>query len=59
MIYEAVGVSSVAFTALEALGPNGMFIFTGVPALGKPSEVDTDALMRNIVPLEPADRSAP
>lgn len=49
IIYEAVGFSKVAFAALSALGPNGIFIFTGVPALGKPSTIDIDTLMRNIV----------
>lgn len=49
IIYEAVGVSKVAFAALEALGPNGLFIFTGIPAHGDPNPVDTDTLMRDIV----------
>jgi len=49
IVYEAVGSSRVAFAALKALGPNGIFIFTGVPALGAPGQLDTDSLMRNIV----------
>ncbi|WP_336242644.1 glucose 1-dehydrogenase [Corallococcus exercitus] len=49
IIYEAVGVSKVAFAALEALGPNGLFIFTGIPAHGGSNPVDTDTLMRNVV----------
>ncbi|RYG71701.1 zinc-binding dehydrogenase [bacterium] len=49
VIYEAVGFSPVAFSALSSLGPNGVCIFTGVPALGKPREIDVDTLMRNIV----------
>jgi threonine dehydrogenase-like Zn-dependent dehydrogenase len=49
VIYEAVGFSKVAFAALSALGPNGVFIFTGVPALGGPKEIDADRLMRDIV----------
>jgi threonine dehydrogenase-like Zn-dependent dehydrogenase len=49
LIYEAVGVPSVAFTAFETLGPNGLFVFTGVPPPGRPSEIDTSAIMRNIV----------
>src|SRR5690606_14597961 len=49
VIYEAVGLSSVAFAALDSLGPNGLFVFTGVPALGGTSEIATDAVMRRIV----------
>lgn len=49
LIYEAVGVSKVAFAALSALGPNGLFIFTGIPAHGSPTPVDTDTLMRDVV----------
>jgi threonine dehydrogenase-like Zn-dependent dehydrogenase len=48
-IYEAVGISSVGFDALGALGPNGLLVFTGVPAPGKPHPVDTDTLMRDLV----------
>jgi threonine dehydrogenase-like Zn-dependent dehydrogenase len=49
IIFEAVGVSSLAFAALEALGPNGVFIFTGVPGRNPPTELDTDSIMRSIV----------
>jgi threonine dehydrogenase-like Zn-dependent dehydrogenase len=49
LIYEAVGLSRVGFAALEALGPNGLFVFTGVPAPGEPQALDTDGLMRRIV----------
>jgi threonine dehydrogenase-like Zn-dependent dehydrogenase len=49
LIYEAVGISSVGFDALSALGPNGLLVFTGVPAPGKPRPVDTDTLMRDLV----------
>jgi threonine dehydrogenase-like Zn-dependent dehydrogenase len=49
LVYEAVGASQVAFDVLRVLGTNGIFIFTGVPARKGPIQVDTDALMRNIV----------
>ncbi len=49
LIYEATGVSRLAFEAWKLLGPNSAFIFTGVPSLKGPTEVDTDLLMRNIV----------
>jgi len=49
VIYEAVGVSSVAFAALSALGPNGICVLTAVPALGEHRTIDTDRLMRQLV----------
>jgi threonine dehydrogenase-like Zn-dependent dehydrogenase len=48
-IYEAVGVSQLAFQAIMALSPNSILVFTGVPGLGGRQELDTDALMRNMV----------
>jgi threonine dehydrogenase-like Zn-dependent dehydrogenase len=49
-IYEATGVSRVAFQAIRALGPNSILVFTGVPG-GTQShqELDTDTLMRHMV----------
>jgi threonine dehydrogenase-like Zn-dependent dehydrogenase len=49
LIYEAVGSASVGFDALGVLGPNGLLVFTGVPAPGEPRPVDTGALMRDLV----------
>jgi glucose 1-dehydrogenase len=49
MVYEAVGASKPAFDVLGVLGTNGIFVFTGVPGRKAPVEVDTDALMRNLV----------
>ncbi len=49
LVYEATGVSSLAFEAWQVLGPYSVFIFTGVPGQHAPIEVDTDLLMRNIV----------
>jgi threonine dehydrogenase-like Zn-dependent dehydrogenase len=48
-VYEAVGSSQLAFRAMKMLGPNSTFVFTGVPALNAPSDVDTDAIMRDAV----------
>lgn len=48
-IYEATGVSQLAFQAIMALRPNSVLVFTGVPGLGKHKELDTDTLMRNMV----------
>ncbi len=49
LIYEATGVSRLAFEVWKLLGPNSAFIFTGVPSLKGAIEVDADLLMRNIV----------
>ncbi|MBZ5609922.1 MAG: glucose 1-dehydrogenase [Acidobacteriia bacterium] len=49
VVYEAVGASGVAFEVIKQLGPNGVFIFTGVPGRKGPIEVDTDDIMRDVV----------
>lgn len=49
LVYEATGASQLAFRAMQVLAPNSIFIFTGVPALGASTNVDTDAIMRNAV----------
>ncbi|MGZ3582217.1 MAG: glucose 1-dehydrogenase [Ktedonobacterales bacterium] len=48
-IYEATGVSQLAFQAIMSLRPNSVLVFTGVPGLGNHKELDTDTLMRNMV----------
>jgi threonine dehydrogenase-like Zn-dependent dehydrogenase len=43
VVYEATGVSTLAFDALATLGTNGIFIFTGVPGRARPpAPIDTD-----------------
>jgi threonine dehydrogenase-like Zn-dependent dehydrogenase len=49
IIFEAVGLSAVGFAALEALGHNGVFVFTSVPPPGAPREIDTDRFVRDLV----------
>ena len=49
LVYEATGASRLAFDMMKLLGPNGIFIFTGVPGRRGPVEVDTDLIMRNLV----------
>lgn len=49
VVYEATGASQLAFDVLRVLGTNGLFILTGVPGRRGPVEVDTDAIMRNLV----------
>ena len=49
VVFEAVGVAKVAFEAIDALAPNGVFILSGLPARGRPVEFDLDGIMRNVV----------
>jgi glucose 1-dehydrogenase len=49
LIYEATGAARVAFRALEILGVNGVFVFTGVPGRKGPIELDAELLMRDLV----------
>ncbi|MGE0709536.1 MAG: glucose 1-dehydrogenase [Planctomycetota bacterium] len=49
LVYEATGAVRPTFALLERLGQNGVFVLTGVPGHGKPSELDLHKLMRNMV----------
>jgi threonine dehydrogenase-like Zn-dependent dehydrogenase len=49
VMFEAVGTARVAFSALDALAPNGVFVFSGVPGAPRKIEIDLDDIMRNIV----------
>jgi threonine dehydrogenase-like Zn-dependent dehydrogenase len=49
LVYEAAGASQLAFDALEQLGPNGVFIFTGVPGRKHRIQVAGDIIMRRLV----------
>src|SRR5262249_18300339 len=49
LVYEATGASALSFEALETLGVNGVFCFTGVPGRKAPISIDADLLMRNMV----------
>jgi threonine dehydrogenase-like Zn-dependent dehydrogenase len=49
VIYEAVGVATVAFAATEALAPNGLLILTGIPAPAEPATLALDRIMKDMV----------
>ncbi|MDH5490591.1 MAG: glucose 1-dehydrogenase [Myxococcales bacterium] len=49
LVYEATGASTLSFRVLELLGPNAIFIFTGVPGRKEPIELDAARVMRNLV----------
>jgi|GEM_PF-3972226 len=46
IIYEAVGITDVAFGALEALSPNGICILTGIPSENQPSALNMSKVMK-------------
>ena len=50
LVYEATGVSTLAFDTLAMLGTNGICVLTGVPGnRPAPNQIDTDGLMRSLV----------
>ena len=49
MIFEAVGVPEVAWGALPALAPNGIYVLTGVPHIGERVSGELRRWMRDIV----------
>lgn len=48
-MFEAVGNAGVTFDMMSVLGVNGIFIFTGIPALTGKTEIDAELIMRNLV----------
>jgi threonine dehydrogenase-like Zn-dependent dehydrogenase len=49
LVYEAAGASKAAFALLGVLGPNGVFVFTGVPGRKEPLTLEGSDLMRKLV----------
>lgn len=49
VVYEAAGVGRVALETTRILGPNGVFVLTGVPGPEPPVPLDSSALMRRVV----------
>ncbi|MDB6033204.1 MAG: gcd [Verrucomicrobiales bacterium] len=49
LVYEGVGVASIAFEVLKILGLNGVFVFTGIPGHKSAIPVDADLIMRQMV----------
>jgi len=49
LVYEATGVSKLAFDVLGVLATNGIFVLAGVPGEHGPVGIDTDKIMRNLV----------
>ncbi len=49
VVYEATGASAFSFQVLQQVGPNALFVFTGVPGKKNTAEVDTGTIMRSMV----------
>ncbi|HEU5378519.1 MAG TPA: glucose 1-dehydrogenase [Ktedonobacteraceae bacterium] len=49
LVYEAVGNSRLAFEVLRALGPNGVYVLTGLPGWQTLMKTDLAALFRDMV----------
>ena len=49
LVYEATGAAKISFDVLSVLGVNGVFLFTGVPGVMAPVEIDAEQIMRNLV----------
>ncbi|MBI3617071.1 MAG: glucose 1-dehydrogenase [Candidatus Omnitrophica bacterium] len=49
LVYEATGAAQISFEVMEVLGINSVMVFTGIPGLKGPLNVDADLIMRNLV----------
>ena len=49
LVYEAAGAPTAAFEVLKSMGPNGIFVLTGVPGRHGGVEFDTHGVMLNMV----------
>jgi glucose 1-dehydrogenase len=49
VVYEAAGASKAALNMLRSLGPNGVFVLTGVPGRKEPLELEGAALLKQLV----------
>jgi threonine dehydrogenase-like Zn-dependent dehydrogenase len=49
LVYEAAGHSLLAFEVLRVLGPNGIYVLTGIPGWQRLIEADLAALFRDMV----------
>ena len=46
VIYEATGAAQMSFRMMEVLGTNGVMVFTGIPGIKGPTQVDADRIMK-------------
>jgi len=49
LIFESTGVAALEFNLLDALGPNGVYVLTGIPGGQRPLEIPGAELIRQLV----------
>jgi threonine dehydrogenase-like Zn-dependent dehydrogenase len=49
LLFESTGVASLEFNLLDALGPNGVYVLTGIPGGERPLQIPGAALIRQLV----------
>lgn len=49
LVYEATGAAGISFEVMRVLGPNGVFVLTGVPGRDSAAKFDAALIMRNLV----------
>ena len=49
IVFESTGVASLEFNLLDALGPNGVYVLTGIPGGERPLEIPGAELIRQLV----------
>jgi len=49
LIFEATGVAKLEFNLLDALGPSGIYVLTGIPGGDRPLEIPGAQLIRQLV----------
>jgi threonine dehydrogenase-like Zn-dependent dehydrogenase len=49
LLFESTGVASLEFNLLDALGPNGVYVLTGIPGGERPLKIPGAELIRQLV----------
>lgn len=49
LLFESTGVAALEFNLLDALGPNGVYVLTGIPGGERPLQIPGAALIRQLV----------
>jgi threonine dehydrogenase-like Zn-dependent dehydrogenase len=49
VVIEAAGVAHLEFDLIDSLGPNGVYVLTGLPGGDRPIQIDGASLVRQIV----------